>query len=166
MKKLFCAVLSLVLVLSMLTACAAKPKDFSWNGLTISLDTSFKTVEIDQESASFANYFKMYVIIITYETYDDLISFGYEANMTPAEYGQISIEANEFDSKVQTEDGITYYTYTADIDGTEFTYMATIHGLGNAFWMVQFSTETKKFEKAKPQFLEWAKTVSYATQTT
>lgn len=165
MKKLLCMAISLVLVLSLLTACTAKPQDFTWNGLTITLDSSFKTVEIDSESASYACYYKMYVIMITYETFDDLADVGYDPDMTLKAYGEISIEANEFDSTVQIEDGVTYYTYTADIDGTEFTYMATIHCMGNAFWLVQFSTETNKFEKAKPQFIEWAKTVAYTTET-
>ncbi len=165
MKKLLCIAISLVLVLSMLTACAVKPKDFTWNGLSITLDNSFRTLEVDSESASYACYRKVYVVVITYETFEDLTDVGYDPDMTVQDYGELSIEANELDSTVQTENGVTYYTYTADIDGTEFTYMATIHSMGNAFWMVQFSTETDRFEKAKPQFMTWAKTVVYATQT-
>ena len=165
MKKIFSLILSLLLILSMLTSCMVKPKDFAWNGLNITLDSSFKVVEVDNESAAYACYRKMYVVVITYENIQDLVDLGYDADMTLQEYGELSIEANEFDSTVLTEDGITYYTYTADIDGDEFTYMATIHRQGNAFWLVNFSTETKKFEKSKSQFIEWAKTVAYSTET-
>lgn len=165
MRKLLSIAISLVLVLSMLTACSAKPQDFTWNGLTVTLDSSFVEHEIDQEAASYASYFKMYVVVISYETVDSLVDLGYEANMTAEDYAKLSIEVNEFDAEVKTTDGVTYYNYTGNADGTDYTYMATVHLLGNSFWLVQFAAETKDYQKAEPQFIEWAKTVTYAEAT-
>lgn len=161
MKKLLCVLVSLLMVMSLLVSCGSKAKDFSWQGLTLTLDSSFTTVDTTDESASYANYFKMYVVIITRETFAELSEVEIDTDMTVEEYAKLSIEANEFDATVQTEDGVTYYTYTADVDGTEFTYMATVHRLGEAYWLVQFASETADFETAKPQFITWAKTVTY-----
>ena len=165
MKKILCLCLSLVLILSLLTACSAKPKDFTWNGLKLTLDSAFVEHEVTNESASYANYFKTYVVVISYETVQSLVELGFDADMTVEEYAALSIEANEFDAEVKTVDGVTYYNYTGDADGTEYTYMATIHLLNNAFWMVQFASETKNYESAEAQFLAWAKTVTYAEAT-
>ena len=161
MKRLFCIFISLLLVLSLFTSCSAKPKDFTWNGLTLTLDSGFMEYENDQETVSYANYFKSYVVVISYETVDSLVELGYDKDMTVSDYATLSIEANEFDSEVKTADGITYYNYTGNADGTEYTYMATIHLFGNSFWMVQFACETKDYAKAEPQFFAWAKTASY-----
>ncbi len=165
MKKLLCVAISLVLVLSLLTACSAKPENFTWNGLTLTLDSSFVEHEIAQESASYASYFKMYVVVISYETVESLVDLGYDADMTVAEYAALSIEVNEFDSEVKTVDGVTYYNYTGNADGTDYTYMATVHLYGGSFWLVQFASETKDYEKAEAQFIAWAKTASYAEAT-
>ena len=165
MKKTLCLCLSLVLILSLLTSCSAKPKDFTWNGLTITLDGAFIEHEVTKESASYANYFKTYVVVISYETVNSLVESGFEADMTVEEYATLSIEANEFEAEIKTVDGVTYYNYTGDADGTEYTYMVTIHLLGNSFWMVQFASETKNYESAEAQFIAWAKTVTYAEAT-
>lgn len=165
MKKLLCVCISLVLVLSLLTACASSPKTFTWNGLTIELSSGFIEHEVTNESASYANYFSTYVVVISYETVDSLVTLGYDSDMTVDEYAALSIEANELDTEVKTADGVTYYNYTGDADGTEYTYMATVHLLGNSFWLVQFASETKDYEKAEAEFLAWAKTVSYAEAT-
>lgn len=165
MKKLLCVCISLVLMLSLLTSCSAKPKDFTWNGLTLTLDSAFVEHEVTNESASYANYFKTYVVVISYETVDSLVNLGYDSDMTAAEYAALSIEANEFDTEVKTVDGVTYYNYTGDADGTEYTYMATVHLLGNSFWLVQFASETTDYAKAESEFLAWAKTVTYAEAT-
>ena len=165
MKKILCIAISLVLVLSLLTACSAKPKDFTWSGLTITLDSSFTELETTRDSASYAAYLKGYVVVISYETVESLVELKYDADMTVAEYAALSIEANEFDAEVQVKDGVTYYNYTGDADGTEYTYMATIHLLGNSFWMVQFGCETKDYKGTEAQFLAWAKTVTYVEAT-
>lgn len=161
MKKLLCLCASLVLVLSLLTSCAAKPKDFTWNGLTVTLDSSFTVHETSQEAISYASYFKTYVVVVSYETVSSLTELGYDADMTVAEYAALSIEANEFESEVKTTDGVIYYNYTGNADGTDYTYMATVHLLGGSFWLVQFACETKDYETAEPQFINWAKTVSF-----
>ena len=165
MKKLLCVCISLVLMLSLLTSCSTKPKDFTWNGVTLTLDSGFVEHEITNESASYANYFKAYVVVVSYETVSSLTELGYDADMTVAEYAALSIEANEFESEVKTTDGVTYYNYTGNADGTDYTYMATVHLLGGSFWLVQFACETKDYANAESQFLAWAKTVSYAEAT-
>ncbi len=162
MKKLLCLAISLLLVLSLLTACSAKPKDFTWNGLTVTLDSSFTELEADQDSATYVTFLKGYVVGISYETVESLVEMEYDADMTVAEYAALSIEFNEFDTEVQVKDGVTYYNYTGDADGTEYTYMVTFHLLGNSFWMVQFGCETKDYAGAEAQFIAWAKTVTYA----
>lgn len=158
MKKLLCLSLSLILILSLLTACSAKPKDFSWDGLTVTLDSSFTELE----GGSFASYFKMYVVVISKETFTELSDVDLDPEMSLTDYAALVIEANEFEGEPQTKDGITYYNYKADSEGTEFTYMATVHRLGTAFWTVTFAAETEDYDKAEAQFIEWAKTVTYA----
>ena len=165
MKKLLCVSLSLLLMLSMLTACAAKPQDFSWNGLTVTLDSSFKTLESTTSSASFASYLKMYVVVISYETFEELENTDLDSQMSASDYARIVMELNEFEGEPVTKDGITYYNYTGMSDDTEFTYMATIHRVGNAYWTVTFASQTSDYDAAEPQFLSWAKTVSYAEVT-
>lgn len=165
MKKLFCLCISLLLVLSALVSCSADPEVFSWNGLMLTLDSSFTEEKIDEESVAFISYAKMYAVAITYETVESLVDMGYDTDMTVAEYASLSLETDGLDAEIKTADGVIYYSYESSADGVEYTNMTTVHFYGNAFWLVRFACKTEDFAEAEPQFFAWAKTVTYTKMT-
>lgn len=79
------------------------------------------------------------------------------------EYGDLMLENNNFESsvKIQTGVGLTYFTYTTDVGGNVYYYYAVLYKTTDAFWMLQFSTLEKNVEKYQPEFVQWAKSVTF-----
>ena len=66
------------------------------------------------------------------------------------------------DIEVLEYEGLKCFEYAADgSDGTEYCYFATVFETDDAFWLIQFATETEKYEEALPSFIEWAKTITF-----
>lgn len=160
MKKIVCLMLSLVFLCFSLCACTVKPKDFSWQGLRITLTEAFEEKEITEKSATYTSYRDLYAVEITYESLEDLILMEYDPLMTPEDYAEMSITDNELEAEVQVKDGVVYYNYTDMADRREFTNMVTVHRCGDGFWLVRFAALTEDYEKAEGDFISFAKTVT------
>ncbi|MBE6557686.1 MAG: hypothetical protein E7661_01565 [Ruminococcaceae bacterium] len=160
MKKLSCLLLCLA-VLLVSVSCAATPAIFTAEGLSLTLDTTFEVLEAPKHTFSAVSKAHMYVVTIDSESFANLEKLEYAADMSTADYAARALEKNEMEAKIQTRKDIAFYTYEKDIEGTAFTYMATFHRLGDAYWTVTFGSESKNFSEAQPQFWDWADTVTY-----
>ncbi|MDR3216362.1 MAG: hypothetical protein LBT55_02950 [Clostridiaceae bacterium] len=64
-----------------------------------------------------------------------------------------------------TEEGVLlfeYFIYEKIVSGKDFTYLAITKKSETAFYLIQFTCETKNFADFKGQFLDWAKLVEVA----
>ena len=77
------------------------------------------------------------------------------------DYAKAVTTNNQKDSKIKTEDGLTYFTYTSDVNGKTYFYIATMYKSNDAFWLFNFACDSSNQEKFESTFKTWAKSVSF-----
>lgn len=60
-------------------------------------------------------------------------------------YAELIVAFNGATASVETVDGIPSFSYTADAEGTEFTYLVGVFASDANYWMVQAYCPTEKF---------------------
>ncbi len=96
-------------------------------------------------------------VLILCEEFAYLEGFDVE---TAEDYAKLFIEANAMtDSKVETDNGICHFDYTAVSEGKTFYYFAACLKGKDAFWMFQFVTQEKDFAKFEERIYEWASSI-------
>ena len=175
MKKIIAILAALMLVLS-LTSCSefiegfkegwdeATTQTFTVKEMSITLKGVF--VQEDELNAEFDAVFISLdsgVLVARY-TYEDL---GYDTDprLSVDELAQKYVSLLETDAVVSTEDGVTYFSDSMEVDGTAFTYFYTFFVSDAAYWCVQMYCPTESFEEMRPSFMEWAKSVTFAAPT-
>lgn len=162
MKKwlLFC--LSLLLVVTV-TGCGmfsdpktADPKDFTLEGLTITLTDAFRNLEVEGATGGYQS--KDCALFLIKEPFDSLKN-GDE--LTLEEYVERVKTKNGIDVEIKTEENLTYFERTASADGDEFSYFGVMYRASDAFWLLQFTCETTDYEEYRPYFVNWAKSVTF-----
>lgn len=162
MKKI--AFLMAVLMLTLaLTSCGLMgEKSYTVNGMTLTVKGMFS------EQNDLAEGFDLILIspkagvMVLRETFDVMEDAGYKTDISVKEYAEICMENNQLSGAPVEEDGLTYFTYTAEADGTEFTYMGFCFRGAEAYWLVQMYSATSDFDSMKPEFITWAKSVTFA----
>lgn len=162
MKKwlLFC--LSLLLVVTV-TGCGmfsdpktADAKDFTLEGLTITLTDAFSDLEVEGATGGYQS--RDCALFLIKEPFDSLKN-GEE--LTLEEYVERVKTKNGLDVEIKTEENLTYFERTASADGDEFVYYSVMYRAPDAFWLLQFTCETKDYEEYRPYFVNWAKSVTF-----
>lgn len=149
MKK----VLNIVLITLVLFLCACnknKLKTFTGGGLTITVD--YKFIEKEEENTS------LYLIK------DDMVVIVYSHNSDEGySIRDYAIELFGEESKIyRYKDEIITYDYCyyiKEIDNSSFGYMVCVFKENNNYYIVNFICDERNFEKNKPCFLEYAKTI-------
>lgn len=90
-------------------------------------------------------------------------------DMTLTEYAASVYEANAWLSPdpITIIDGLTVMEYSYKNQAAQATirYFATMfESSDDSFWLIQFSCDQADYEQYRPQFIEWAKTVSFKTE--
>jgi hypothetical protein len=101
-------------------------------------------------------------VMILKETYADFEAAELDTDMSVKEYAQIVMKGNSLTGSPIEEDGLTYFTYTAESDGTGFTYVGYCFRGSDAYWLVQIYCATSDYESMKADFTAWAKSVTFA----
>ena len=162
MKKwlLFC--LSLLLVVTV-TGCGmfsdpktADPKDFTLEGLTITLTDAFRNLGVEGATGGYQS--KDCALFLIKEPFD-LLENGDE--LTLEEYVERVKTKNGIDVEIKTEENLTYFERAASADGVEFGYYSVMYRAPDAFWLLQFTCEKKDYEEYRPYFVNWAKSVTF-----
>ena len=160
MKRRLIAVLcAAVLVLGMMTGCSGSAKSFSKAGMTITLSDAF--MESDMESMTAYYESRTSAVTVLKEDFSTIESVGLSTDMSLQEYAQLVVEGNGLDCQVSEEDGLVYFLYEDTVDGTDFSYWATVYRSSDAYWLVHFLCESKNYEKLLPDFKTWAKSVKF-----
>lgn len=136
----------------------ANPKTFSEAGLTITLPGNFRKVRNDTATVSYSH--GDTVVFAIKETYAET---PFLESLTLKEFGDAGREVygEYLPTALVQEDGLTYFTYKATIEGDSYTYLVLLFKTTDAFWQVQLACPTKEYSETFPDFMEWAKTIHF-----
>lgn len=161
---IYCIILAVVFAVSFavpfLLDSAEIPETFTYGEMTITLTDDFSERNYEGYSACYESYDTIVMI-----TKDDSSYFENFEEYTLKQYGEDTLEYNEFDDsvKLKEEDGLTYfeYEYTDEETGDIYSYFVPLYKSDEAFWFFQFASFKEDYETYRAQFIEWAKTVEF-----
>ncbi|MDE6385755.1 MAG: hypothetical protein K2L36_06395, partial [Eubacterium sp.] len=140
----------------------ATPKDFRAEGMQITLTNQFR--EAPQKNYT-ACYGSKDIAVLTLKESFSLMD-GFE-NYTLDEYADLVLKNNGLSSdSLKKEYGLTYFDYEFTNPNTNETYyyFSVLYKANDAFWMIQFAALTENTEEYIPQFVEWANSVKFSSQ--
>ena len=162
MKKIALLMAVLMLTLSLASCGLMGPKTFTKDGISITVKGFFTEQNGLNEEYNLILISPDAGVMILKETFDSFASVALDTNMSVKEYAKIVMSGNSLKGDPTEEDGTTYFTYTEDVDGTEFTYMGFCYRGTDAYWLVQIYCPTEDYMDKKPEMMEWAKSVSFS----
>lgn len=136
-----------------------EPKDFSSNGMTITLTDEF--VKTDMENYTIAYDSKNVAVFALKEAF--ALADGVQ-DYTLEQYGDLVLQNNGLSSsELKNIDGLTGFEYEFTNPNTKdtYTYYSFVYKADDAFWLVQFATLTEKVDEYRSKVIEWAKTISF-----
>ncbi len=159
-KRRFSGILALILAAALLCSCAQllPEQRVACGDLTITLPGSF----LDLSEEAFAQDFEM-----VYGFSDQAVSVirepiaelaPYYPELDARGYAALAVEAYGLSSAVEEVDGIPTFTYTAEAEGMDFTYIVGVFQSDTDFFMVQSYCATENFAKNKAAM--WAQIAS------
>ena len=135
----------------------ANTKEFSSNGLNITLNENFK--EVKQEGFTVA--YECYNVAVMALKEPFTIAPG-AADLSLQEYGNMVIETNGLsNSSLKTVESLTCFEYEATPEDTTYYYFAAVYKSDDAFWLINFATKKSDKNEYYPQMVEWARSVNF-----
>lgn len=162
MKKIAILLAALMLTLSLASCGLMGPKTFTVDDLSITVEGFFTEQNGLNEAYDLILISPEAGVMVLKETFTEIAEADLDSNMSVKEYAKIVMKGNSLEGTPVEEDGMTYFTYTAEADGTEFTYMGFCFRGTDAYWLVQIYCPTEDYETKKPEMMEWAKSVVFA----
>lgn len=161
MKKILCCLL-VVLFLFSLTACGtASPKEFTSNGMTVTLTDAFKEASYEGYTVCYES--KDVAVFVLKESFSIQEGFG---DLSVDDYAELVYTANasKNPNAVAKEDGLTVmeYSFLNEQENKTYSYYSAMFKGTDAFWLVQFACVEENYEAKRDTFVEWAKTVEFA----
>ena len=152
MKKIFCMLLCLVMLGSLLTACGddSKMKSYTYQDVTIQVPSSLKEDKDTISGTGFSFCLSSNSIVVV-GLHEDVSILG--DDFTVEDYVDLMVEANSLDAKLEKHNGRTVFVYTAEV-GVEFTYMGCSYKVGDEVWTIQAYTPTSAYSKNKDTLVE------------
>ena len=161
MKKIAILLAVLMLTLSLASCGLMGPKTFTVDDLSITVEGFFTEQNGLNEEYNLILISPDAGVMILKETFEEFEKADLDTDMSVKEYAEIVMFGNGLSGDPTEEDGMTYFTYTEEVDGTEFTYMGFCYRGTDAYWLVQIYCPTEDYEAKKPEMMEWAKSVSF-----
>ena len=166
MKKTVCVLLFMGVLISLFAGCsffAAKngdAKEFSSDGLTLTLTDKFSKAEIEGYTVCYDSLdVAVYALKESFEVFENA---GLD-NVTLDDYKGYVLDANsKYSPKGDNSfDGLTVLRYESYIEAekTNFTYFVSLYKGTDAFWIVQFACKSSEYADYEQYFVKWAKSV-------
>ena len=159
---IICCILGAILgtMLGSMAGCTAtgQPKDFSSQGMTITLTDEFKSSSYEGFTLGYES--KSAVMFALKEDFS--VFPGFE-DYSLEDYARLVADANQVDfSSLLTGQDFLYYSFiNQGSDGSDYYYVATMFKGTDAFWLIQFATPAADQDKMHDQFLTWAASVTF-----
>ena len=158
MKKFIALLMAALMLVSFASCGEPKEKEFTKEGLTITLTQSFK-------EASFEGYTVVYdstkvAVFVIKESFSLLAGFE---NYTLKQYADLVHNANSSRNPgaVTEVEGLTTFEYSflnTDEDQT-YKYFTTVFKGDDAFWTIQFCCKAENYNEYKADMIKYAKSV-------
>ncbi len=167
MKKLLCLLLAMIAMLGCFSGCAAiesflgpSDKTFTKDKFSITLNEDF----YEKEYISYYLYFESADVLVTVvkDNFADIQAAGISTDISMKDYMDLVILGNEIEgaSDVVETEGLTYFTYEAEVDGDKFFYTCYAVRGEDAFYLVDMAGFADKKDDLTPKFEKWAKTIT------
>ena len=157
-KKIIAVVLLLCVSLLAFAACGAD-KEFSTEGMTITLTDQF----VEKDVVGQTKVYQSTYVIVTALKEDFTMLPGME-DWTLTYYTNLTLQANHLAAPVIQTQTYYYFTYEKTVSGQEYFYLATTHKASDAFWLIQFACFKKDKDTYLPKFIKWADSVVFDAQ--
>ena len=160
MKKAVAVLVAALMILS-LASCAFFPKEkpFSVSEMLIMLTDAFEEAEFEGYTKAFDS--RKAAVFVLRE--DKSLLNGVDLSLE--EYAELTKAANASrgPGEIKNEDGLTYfeYDYYGNDGTTIYSYLTTMFESDDAFWLVQFACAEPEYEKMRPEFIKYAKSVTF-----
>ena len=150
-------VIGFIIGLALLPSPAAA-KTFSTSDFDITLTNKFSA---SYEYSGFDVVFdsKDAAVFVISESMDEL---GIDGEVSAQEYGNLIMLSNDIDdTELSEKDGLTYFDYTENVDGENYTYVAFVYKDGDTFWLIQFCVSKDDYSKYADTIMSWAGSVKF-----
>lgn len=128
-------------------------KDFSAQGMTITLTDEFRQVEVENFTVAYDS-----AKLTVYASKIDIL----EAPL--AEVAEVfATHSGLTPDDVKTTDGLTYFTYTniSSKNNVKYQYTVCVYQNNDTFWVIQFAIAAKDADDYADKITEWAKSVRF-----
>lgn len=161
MKKIV-SFLLIALLLFSFVACniPVTAKDFSSNGMTITLTSEFKEANIEGYTACYES--KNVAVFVLKESFS---LFEGAEDMSIDEYAELVRKANSSKSPSEiskSNDLVSFeYDFLNEQENQVYSYISFMYKGDDAFWLVQFACKEESYGTLIQSFIDWAKTVKF-----
>ena len=152
-RSLSCLLLCMLLLSA---SCSAKAKEFSKDGMHITLTDAFSEGKYYDMTAYYDWEEEDVTVSAMKEEFSVLEENGESTALSLEEYAEVLMEASELTAEVQTENGLTYFTFEKTPYDVTYLYYAMVFRTDDAYWLFQFVCPKEKQETYEAQFMEWA----------
>jgi len=163
MKKALLVIL--LCITAFITGCNfnPEPKEFSKDGITVTLTEAFKENDNDLHKVTYAS--TKVIFTGNYETLSDNLTLLEYATKCLS-YGDEASDATEYNDDVTS---FVYGTYENTVEDVILTHDVTykymlicMKGESGKYYCMNFGTTKDTFDDYKDQIFEWAKTIKVA----
>lgn len=161
MKKFLSLLLAAVMLFGLTSCMKATPKDFTCEGMTVTLTNRFK--EANYEGYTVCYQSSDMIVIVLKESFS--LQAGLD-QMTVEEYANLVRQANTSKSPSELTKHENFYsmeyTFLNEQENQTYSYFTTMFKGTDAFWMIQFASKEEDYAAHKDTFLEFANSVKFA----
>lgn len=159
-KKVFVSLLAFVVCMT-LGGCffAKNDKTYESHGLSITMPEGYTEKSVVAQTVYLEGTETIFTALK--EDLSTLAQIGIDENTSLKDYAKAVVENNKADYEVKEEDGLTYFEYEKQVSGKDYYYLACVLKSDDAFWLVNFASETSNKSKYQPLFKKWAKTIKF-----
>lgn len=145
------------LLCTLLCSCTTKPKNFTVEELTITLNNNFKESKKDGFTVYIVS--EDVVFSAVKEEIDTLEYAGYEiSSLEDYSYEIANLNSTPSSALVKKEN-YYYFTNSKTVSGAKYTYVHCMFKGDNAYWICEFVCKSKNYDKYKDYIFKWADTI-------
>jgi len=132
-------------------------KEFEVDEMRLYLPSGFTEQQAQGYTKAFADATNLVLVLK-----EEKSAFGGYAN-SMEDYVQLVVKANEARgiTEAQYENGRPVFEYEYNSDTSSYKYYTSLYESEDAYWIVQFATETKNYDKLRASFVNMADIVTF-----